>query len=53
MILKAIKARRIKVILSKFSLETLLATHEPNGIKDNNTTVEIKLAKIIAKFKKS
>ena len=47
------KAKRIKVILSKFSFETLLAIQDPKGIKDSNTIVEIKLATIISKFKKS
>ena len=45
--------KSIKVILSKLSLDTLLAIQDPNGINNKSTNVDIKLTIIISKFKKS
>ena len=46
------KLSKIKVILSKTSLDMFFATHEPRGIKLIKTTVENKLKRIISKLKK-
>ena len=44
--------KSIKVILSKLSLDTLLAIQDPIGINDKSTNVDIQLTKTISKFKK-
>ena len=47
------KPKSIKVILSKLSLDTLLAIQDPNGINNKRTKVDTQLTKIISKLRKS
>ena len=46
------KLNKIKIILSKTSLDIFFANHEPRGIKHIKITVENTLKRVISKLKK-